>query len=285
METLTGRVLAVVSDKRAERRIRKKLPFSKLVFADVTSAVDTATRSRPDVIVLDVALPGNDGFQMLQRLQAQEETRDAGIVWVSASEAVKAQPSRSGHLGLDQLSDAVADSMRMRTMFAAVREALERNYEQAAVASDALTVDEQRVLETGGVPIGGDLARRPIASRTAKYHTILAGGLTVEQAAKRLDVTTGRVRQRLLSRPPTLYGIRVGNVWRLPAFQFRAHGLIPNIDRVIPHLDRELDPVAVENWFTRPHIDLDQDGEPVSPLDWLAQGRNVQPVAELAEDL
>ena len=43
-------------------------------------------------------------------------------------------------------------------MFAAVREAVERTNEQAAVASDALTLDEQRVLETGGVPIGGQLA-------------------------------------------------------------------------------------------------------------------------------
>ena len=43
MDTLTAKVLAVVSDKRAERRIRKKLPRARLVFADVTGAVDAAT--------------------------------------------------------------------------------------------------------------------------------------------------------------------------------------------------------------------------------------------------
>ncbi len=225
------------------------------------------------------------GFKCCRGCSFRKETRDAGIVWVATSEAVQAQASRLGQCDLDQLSDAIADCMRVRTMFAAVREAVARAEEQASVASDALTVDEQRVLETGGVPLGGQLARRPIAARAAKYHAILDGSLTVEQAAKRLDVTTGRVRQRLLADPPTLYGIRNGNIWRLPAFQFRAHGLIPNIDRVIQHLDRELDPVAVENWFSQPHIDLDEDGQLVSPLDWLAQGRNVEPVAELAEDL
>ena len=30
---------------------------------------------------------------------------------------------------------------------------------------------------------------------------------------------------------------------------------------------------------------LEQDGHTVSPLDWLAQGRSVQPVSELARDL
>jgi CheY-like chemotaxis protein len=282
MDTLTAKVLAVVPDKRAERRIRKKLPWARLVFADVTGAVDAATRSCPDVIILDVALPGDDGFHMLQTLRLRKETRDAGIVWVTASETVHAWSPPQ--YGLDQLPDAVADCFRERTMYAAVREAVGRANEQA-VAQTALTLDEQRALESGGVPIGGQLAFRPLAVRAAKYHAILTGSLNAEQAAKRLGVSTGRVRQRLLADPPTLYGIRDGNVWRLPAFQFASKGLVPNVDRVISHLDRELDPVAVENWFRQPHIDLEQDGHLVSPLDWLAQGRSVQPVAELAGDL
>ena len=283
MATLTAKVLAVVPDKRAERRIRKKLPWARLVFADVTGAVDAATRSRPDVIILDVALPGDDGFQMLQTLQLRNETRDAGIVWVTASETVHA--GSPPQYGLDQLPAAVADCFRERAMYAAVREAVGRANEQAAVAQTALTLDEQRALESGGVPIGGRLAFRPLAVRAAKYHAILTGSLNAEQAARRLGVTTGRVRQRLLADPPTLYGIRDGNVWRLPAFQFASKGLVPNVHRVISHLDRALDPVAVENWFRQPNIDLEQDGHLVSPLDWLSQGRSVQPVAELAGDL
>ena len=282
MDALKAKVLAVVLDKRAERRIRKKLPWARLVFADVTGAVDAATRSCPDVIILDVDLPGDDGFHMLQTLHLREETRDAGIVWVTASETAHAW---SPQYGLDQLPDAVEDCFRERTMYAAVREAVGRANEQAAVAHTALTVDEQRALESGGVPIGGQPAFRPLAVRAAKYHAILTGSLNVEQAAKRLGVSTGRVRQRLLADPPTLYGIRDGNVWRLPAFQFTSKGLVPNVDRVISHLDRELDPVAVENWFRQPHIELEQDGHLVSPLDWLAQGRSAQPVAQLAGDL
>ncbi|MEO8258883.1 MAG: hypothetical protein ABI868_16170 [Acidobacteriota bacterium] len=283
MDTLTTTVLAVVADKQAERRIRKQLPGARLVFATVTGAVDAATRSRPDVIVLDVGLPGADGFHMLQTLRLRQETRDAGIVWVTPSETGPA--GSSYRYGLDRLPEAVADCFRERTLYAAIRDVIGRADEQAAVAATALTIDEQRALESGGVQIGGRLAFRPLAARAAKYHAILTGSLNAEQAARRLGVSTGRVRQRLLADPPTLYGIRAGHVWRLPAFQFASKGLVPNVDRVISHLDRELDPVAVENWFRQPHIDLEQDGERVSPLDWLAQGRNVQLVVELAGDL
>ena len=282
MDTLTAKVLVVVSDKQAERRIRKKLPWASLVFANVTGAVDAGTHSRPDVIVLDVALPGDDGFHMLQTLRLRKETRDAGIVWVAASAMHAWSPPQ---YGLDQLPDAVAACFRERTIYVAVREAVGRAHEQAVVAQTALTLDEQRALESGDVPIDGPLTFRPLAARAAKYHAILTGSLNAEQAAKRLGVSTARVRQRLLADPPTLYGIRDRNVWRLPAFQFASKGLVPNVDRVIPHLDRELDAVAVENWFRQPHIDLEQDGQLVSPLDWLAQGRSVQAVAELAEDL
>ena len=283
MGSITGRVLAVVPDKQAERRIRKKLPETDLVFADLSSAADVATRARPDVIVLDISLPGDDGFHLVQRLQLQQETRDAGIVWVSASKSASGSPPPQSNL--DRLPEAVAETLRERGMYSAVRQAVERADQQAAVAATAFTLDEQRVLESGGAPVGGHLASGPLASRAAKYHAIVEGSLTTEQAASRLGVTTGRVRQRLLADPPTLYGIREGNAWRLPAFQFRSKGLVPNIDRVVARLDPNLDPVAVENWFRQPHLDLEQDGHLVSPLDWLAQGRTVQPVVALAEDI
>ena len=153
------------------------------------------------------------------------------------------------------------------------------------MASAALTQAERQVLESGGMPIDVPLAVGPVAARAAKYEAILDGCLSVEEAAKRLRVTAGRIRQRLLADPPTLYAIRRGHVWRLPSFQFTSNRLVPNIDRVIAHLDPALDPVAVEHWFTQPHLDLEYGGRRVAPIDWLAQGHRVEPVVELAEDL
>jgi CheY-like chemotaxis protein len=225
MDTLTAKVLAVVADKRAERRIRKTLPGARLVFADVTGAVDAATRSRPDVIVLDVALPAKDGFTCCRRCGLRRNPRRRHRGNASGTVHASSPPQR-----VPDWPTAVADCFRERTMYAAIREAIGRANEQAAVAQTALTLGEQRALESGGVPIGGQLAFRPLAARAAKYHAILTGSLNAEQAARRLGVSTGRIRQRLLADPPTLYGIRDGNVWRLPAFQF-VGGLVPHVDQ------------------------------------------------------
>ena len=41
-------------------------------------------------------------------------------------------------------------------------------------------------------------------------------------------------------------------------------------------------PVGIHAWLTRPDADLEVDGKPVSPLDWLRTGHDLAPVAEMA---
>ena len=44
------------------------------------SVVEDARRVRPDVFVLDIGLPGIDGFELARRLRAQPETADALLI-------------------------------------------------------------------------------------------------------------------------------------------------------------------------------------------------------------
>lgn len=41
-------------------------------------ALKAAREERPDVVVLDLMLPGISGYDVLQELRAREETRDVG---------------------------------------------------------------------------------------------------------------------------------------------------------------------------------------------------------------
>lgn len=91
------------------------------------------------------------------------------------------------------------------------------------------------------------------------------------------------MRQRLAAR--TLYGIKRGRDWLLPAFQFTEAGAVPQLGAVLPRLQPDLHPVAVANWFTQPSPDLLLEGEPVSPRDWLRSGGAPGPVAALAAAL
>jgi hypothetical protein len=117
----------------------------------------------------------------------------------------------------------------------------------------------------------------------ARYAALLAESRTVAEAAEVLGVDESRVRQRLAAR--TLYGLKRGRDWHLPAFQFADEGEVPNIGAVVSRLHPDLHPVAVANWFTLPTPDLLIEGEPVSPRDWLRSGGAPGLVAAMAAEL
>ena len=155
-----------------------------------------------------------------------------------------------------------------------------------------LTVSEAEVLYEGGVELDkrrlGE--RDPLARMVAEYAALLQGSLTTAEAAARLGVKSSRVRQRLNSKPPSIYGVRVASVWRIPGFQFIGDRLIPGFERVAARLDPELHMVTVYRWFTRPDPDLEVD-EPsgsarsLSPGEWLWRGLSPERLAELAAAL
>jgi excisionase family DNA binding protein len=153
---------------------------------------------------------------------------------------------------------------------------------------EALKAKQVRLLERGGF----ELDRRelgledPIARTAFEYAVLRTTGLTTREAAKRLGVNDSRVRQRLSQR--ALYGIKAGDEWRLPAFQFERKGLVPGIERVFPRLPASLNPVAVYRWFHTPNPDLEEkegEGRALTPLQWLQSGNDPDVVAELAAGL
>jgi len=48
--------------------------------ADAEQVVDEAVDLQPDVIVLDVLMPGRDGWEVLQQLKSTPETRDIPVI-------------------------------------------------------------------------------------------------------------------------------------------------------------------------------------------------------------
>jgi len=152
-----------------------------------------------------------------------------------------------------------------------------------------LTEAEAEILEQGGFVLEPDSgAPDPLAETVAEYAALLKSSLSTSEAAKRLGVDPSRIRQRLTSTPPTIYGIRIGTSWYIPEFQFEGDDLVHGIGEVVAQLDPELHPVAVFRWFTSPSPDLstdDPDGKSLSPRDWLRLGFPVQPVVELASNL
>lgn len=61
-----------------------RLGFVVLVSQDGETAVDLASRELPDLILLDVLLPGIDGFQTCRHLKQHHETADIPVIFISA---------------------------------------------------------------------------------------------------------------------------------------------------------------------------------------------------------
>jgi CheY-like chemotaxis protein len=59
-----------------------------------------AVAHRPDLILLDIQLPGIDGYEVLRRLRAADETRDIPVIAVSAN-AMRSDLERGRAAGFD----------------------------------------------------------------------------------------------------------------------------------------------------------------------------------------
>jgi diguanylate cyclase (GGDEF)-like protein len=83
-------------------------------------AVELATRQPPDLILLDVMMPGMDGFETCRRLKADARTAEVPVIFVTARHEDVAQGFAVG--GADYLTKPIqADEVRAR-----VRHQLER---------------------------------------------------------------------------------------------------------------------------------------------------------------
>ena len=58
--------------------------FRVLVAQDGESAIQKVEYARPDLILLDVMMPGIDGFETCRRLKAQDSTKDIPVIFMTA---------------------------------------------------------------------------------------------------------------------------------------------------------------------------------------------------------
>jgi two-component system cell cycle response regulator len=84
---MTARILVVDDVEPNVRLLEAKLTleyYDVLTASDGGSALEIAGRERPDLILLDVMMPGMDGFETCRRLKADPVTRHIPVVLVTA---------------------------------------------------------------------------------------------------------------------------------------------------------------------------------------------------------
>jgi len=81
-----GTVLAIDDQPQSLEAMREALTplgFEVLEASDGEAGIALARERQPDVILLDIMMPGMDGFEVCQRLKADEETRLLPVVFLT----------------------------------------------------------------------------------------------------------------------------------------------------------------------------------------------------------
>ncbi len=131
-------------------------------------------QQRPDLILLDVMLPGEDGVTLLRRLRARPDTADIPVIMATAK-GMEYDKVQSLDLGAD---DHLVKPFGMMEMVSRVRAVLRR----------ARPVPTGKSLTVGGLTVD------------TQAHTVTADGERIALTAKEFDLLT-----LFLSHPGTAY--------------------------------------------------------------------------------
>jgi DNA-binding NtrC family response regulator len=139
------------------------------------SAIDVARRVRPLLILLDIVMPGIDGYETCRRLKEDPETREAAVIFLSSLDDTKdkvrgLQVGAVDFVSKPFQSDEVVARVNTHLTLQRLRRQLEaRNAELArelAVAQELLT-DARRRVE--GPLLGDSPAVRALRESIARY--------------------------------------------------------------------------------------------------------------------
>jgi len=106
------KILIVDDDADIRLGLSVRLRASKFVTvfaADGISAIAAAQRERPDLILLDLGLPGGDGFLVLQRIGAIPRLASIPVIVVTARDPATSE-ARALELGARRLLQKPVDN-------------------------------------------------------------------------------------------------------------------------------------------------------------------------------
>jgi DNA-binding response OmpR family regulator len=133
------RILVVDDEPDIVALIRLKLMregFEVVEAHNGEAAIKMVTRSRPDLIILDIMMPGMNGWEVNERLKANPEYRDIPVIMLTA---------------LDELDE------QFKSLQAGVRDYVTKpfNFDEL-VSSVRRVLSEEKIERSGGRTEGGN---------------------------------------------------------------------------------------------------------------------------------
>ncbi|MDO8914614.1 MAG: response regulator transcription factor [Coriobacteriia bacterium] len=144
----------------------RRAGFETRTSADGREALDMARQSAPDVILLDLMLPGMDGFTFAEEIRKTDET--VAIIMVTALDQ-----ERDKVRGLDAgADDYMTKPFSMEELLARVRANLRRVRERAVLSTDETITVGDMVIEPSQLRVA--VAGAPVRLRLKEFQLLLA---------------------------------------------------------------------------------------------------------------
>jgi DNA-binding response OmpR family regulator len=144
----------------------RRAGFETRTSADGREALDMARQSAPDVILLDLMLPGMDGFTFAEQIRKTDET--VAIIMVTALDQ-----ERDKVRGLDAgADDYITKPFSMEELLARVRANLRRVRERAVLSADETITVGDMVIEPSQLRV--QVAGAPVRLRLKEFQLLLS---------------------------------------------------------------------------------------------------------------
>ena len=167
-----------VEVREMETYALKSSGFDVMAF-ECGKVMDEQVKTRvPDLFILDIMLPGEDGLNILKRLRVQENTKDIPVIMLTAK-GTELDKVKGLDLGAD---DYIAKPFGVLEFISRVRAVLRRSERSSSESTEALN------LVLGGVTLDD------------QYRSVTVGGIAVELTFKEYELL-----KLLMSRPGTVF--------------------------------------------------------------------------------
>jgi two-component system cell cycle response regulator DivK len=114
------KTILIVEDVDYNRELLVQLledEYEILTAADGAAGIEMAARERPDLILMDLSLPGVDGWEATRRLKARPETAATPVIALTAH-AMQGDEERARACGCDDYLTKPIDEDRLFEMLA-----------------------------------------------------------------------------------------------------------------------------------------------------------------------
>jgi twitching motility two-component system response regulator PilH len=187
--TLGARVL-VVDDSATIRAVLGKMltqdGYEALKAADGESAVEMAQSQLPDLIFLDIVLPGISGFAVLRSLRRDSHTQATPIIMMSGNQQATEQfyVQRFGADGFIKKPFGRAEVFHaIRSLVQAGRMPGRTETASMTAIPEGMTVEEWNAIPDVGMPDAAHMGTSPLDSVATETSAGVAGGKPIEAAA------------------------------------------------------------------------------------------------------